>query len=119
MGEAEKIKIEASQHETLDDSDMKLETVRALLNERVREFYALLNSELHKSGLKEQLEAGVVLTGRASRLPGLAEAIADIFKLPVRQGVLLQESVPSEYASAVGLVMRTERQHLTHDFPFS
>jgi len=40
-------------------------------------------------------------------LPGLSEVLAEVFTLPVRQGVIQgMDDISSEYASAVGLVLR-------------
>lgn len=106
--EAEKVKIAFSTYEATD-TDEQDEAVRSLLDERLRELCTLLNNELHKSGLKENLKAGIVLSGGTSALPGLPGIVGNVFGLPVRRATFNNanwlDGVPLEYAGAVGLAL--------------
>ncbi len=65
---------------------------------------------LDRSGLKDQLAAGIVLTGGASLMPGTVELAEAIFQMPVRMGKPrrvggLTDTVDTpRFATAVGLL---------------
>lgn len=78
---------------------------------RCEEILALVDQELIKSGFKNMIAAGVVLTGGSALIHGIAELADQIFDLPVRvgcpQGVGgLKDMVNSpKFATAVGLLL--------------
>ncbi|MCZ6781790.1 MAG: cell division protein FtsA [Proteobacteria bacterium] len=92
-----------------------------IIEPRVEEILSLARQELSKAGLEDRIPSGVVLTGGASALDGMAELAEEIFEGPVRRGLPmhiggLQDVVRSPmYATGVGLVLfgaqqsRTER----------
>ncbi|MDD4952271.1 MAG: cell division protein FtsA, partial [Desulfovibrionaceae bacterium] len=96
---------------------------------RCEEILALVDQDLIKSGFKNNIAAGVVLTGGSSLISGMAELAEQIFDLPVRIGYPeqvggLKDLVNSPiYATAVGLLMhgvdeegtRTERPFRIRD----
>ncbi len=77
---------------------------------RMEEILTLANEKLIESGCKNQLAAGVVLTGGTSLIRGCRELAEQIFNMPVRIGSPynvggLREAVDSpKYATAVGLL---------------
>ncbi|QTS83766.1 Cell division protein FtsA [Coxiella endosymbiont of Amblyomma nuttalli] len=79
--------------------------------ERYEELFELVLSELHHSGFKDLITAGVVLTGGASRVPGCIELAEHIFQMPVRLGLpqyvngLVDVRENPIYATAVGLLI--------------
>jgi cell division protein FtsA len=78
---------------------------------RMEEILGLVEQELVRSGFKNQIGAGVVLTGGTSLLEGVQELGEQIFNLPTRIGYPrriggLRDVVNSPiYATAVGLLM--------------
>jgi len=109
--DAEKLKMAFSERLATNPMDEQAMVIGALLAEKLGELCDLMDSELLKSepNVKNDLKAGIVLTGGTSRLPGLHEIIANKFNLPVRSGVFQEpdckENVPLEYASAAGLAL--------------
>jgi len=78
---------------------------------RIEEMLALVDQELIKSGLKNSIAAGVVLTGGTALIEGIQELGEQIFNLPTRVGYPmriggLKDVVNSPmYATAVGLLL--------------
>jgi cell division protein FtsA len=71
----------------------------------------LIKDRIARSGHRDQLASGAVLTGGGSMLDGLLPLAAQILDMPVRQGLpqslsgLTEELVHPVYATAVGLTM--------------
>jgi cell division protein FtsA len=85
---------------------------------RMEELLALVDQELVRSGFKESIAAGVVLTGGAALIEGFQDLAEQIFNLPTRVGEPigvggLKDVVNSPmYATAVGLLKYgSEKQH--------
>ena len=79
---------------------------------RCEEILALVDQELIKSGFKNMIAAGIVLTGGTCLIDGMQELAEQIFDLPVRIGVpgeglggLKEEVMSPKYATAVGLLL--------------
>ena len=87
-----------------------------LLHDRAVELVRMMMYRLASNGLTHLPSAGIVLTGGASALPGLADIVADYGKRPVRVGTPLAAlGLPDELAgsassTAVGLVLWAIRQ---------
>ena len=85
-------------------------TLSEVIEPRVEETLHLLNNEIIKSGYRDVLGSGVVLTGGASLLEGIVELGEFIFEMPVRRGTPLRTSGLTEVVhspaltTAVGLV---------------
>jgi len=101
---------------------MPRQVMAQLLEPRMQELFELVREELDRSGYKELVAAGVVLTGGSSLLEGTQELADEIFELPVRIGRPqniggLVDVVNSPiFATGVGLIQyghryRTEQQH--------
>ncbi len=82
-----------------------------VLEPRVEEILSLARQEIVKARLADRIPSGVVLTGGASALNGMAELAEEVFEGPVRCGLPshiggLQDVVRSPmYATGVGLVL--------------
>ena len=70
-----------------------------------------------RSGYREQLVTGAVLTGGGSLLDGMLPLAEQVLEMPVRQGVphgipgLTDELIHPVYATAVGLTMLAVQSH--------
>jgi cell division protein FtsA len=79
-----------------------------------------MHKEIIKSGYKDLLTAGVVLTGGTSMLEGISELAEQVFSLPVRIGYPegvngLSEIVHNPiYSTGVGLILYGMKHRLDH-----
>ncbi|WP_420807996.1 cell division protein FtsA [Aliidiomarina minuta] len=77
---------------------------------RYQELFELVRDEIQKSGLDEQIAAGVVLTGGTAKMEGAIEFAEEIFQMPVRLGSplgikgLTDYVSDASYATSVGLL---------------
>lgn len=84
-----------------------------ILEPALEELYSRIANELDVAGCREQLTAGVVLTGGTAGLKGIAELGEDVLGLPVRcakptgLGGLHDVVASPSYATAVGLCSST------------
>ncbi|MDD2789476.1 MAG: cell division protein FtsA [Sulfurimonas sp.] len=92
--------------------EVSLEVVHNVIFARVEETLMILAQFIEKSGLKDQIGAGIVLTGGFSKMEGIRDlAIATFGSVPVRlarpieMDGLFDNLREPEYASAVGLIM--------------
>ena len=80
-----------------------------VIQPRVEEIFELVDRELNKSGYKDLITAGVVLTGGCSLLRGIKEISEKVLGLPTRIGYTHikepKEFTSPMYATAVGLVL--------------
>jgi cell division protein FtsA len=80
-----------------------------IIESRVEELFKLAYNEIRNTGLSEIMSAGLVLTGGASSLEGVAELAESIMHMPVRIGYprgvkgLVELVNNPAYATAVGL----------------
>ncbi len=81
-----------------------------ILQPRAEEIFQLLHEEVTRAGFDKSLNAGVVLTGGGSLLPGVLEVAEQIFDLPVRhgqptgaEGLMMEPQAGPIHATAVGL----------------
>ncbi len=82
-----------------------------IIQARTQEIFELIFKDVQKTGLLEQLGAGLVLTGGGSHLEGVTELAGQVFGKPARMG--LPTRIPGvgeawqrpEYTAAVGLVL--------------
>ena len=74
------------------------------------EIMDMVDQELVKSGKKDMLAAGIVITGGGSMIDGCIEAAERVFNMPVRVGVpggivgLKDVVATPQYANGVGLL---------------
>jgi cell division protein FtsA len=87
-----------------------------ILRYRALELLQLVKDELGRSGLRERLMAGAVLTGGGSLLEGLLELAGEILQMPARLGLPLDldgmtaELAHPACAGAIGLAMLDARE---------
>ena len=92
--------------------EVSLEVVHNVIFARVEETLMILAQFIENSGLKDQIGAGVVLTGGFSKMEGIRElAVATFGSIPVRlarpkeMDGLFENLRTPEYSSAIGLIM--------------
>jgi cell division protein FtsA len=125
--EAEQIKIDhGSCLNSLVDKDQMIEVpgvggrkprllsrhiLSEILEPRVEEIFTLVDQEIERTGLKELLASGVVITGGSALLHGIVEIADQVFQLPTRIGFpqrisgLVDVVNGPMFATAVGLVL--------------
>jgi cell division protein FtsA len=87
--------------------------IMRIIQPRMEEIFTLVKEKLDKLPLTRPLGGGVVLTGGGAQLLGVAELAAHVFKMPVRIGIPLPNSLGGlvdeyrspVYATAIGLVL--------------
>lgn len=88
---------------------IKEKDLLGVIQPRVEEMFELVDKELKKSGYKDLITAGVVLTGGSSLLRGIKEKAEEVLGLPTRIGYTNiknpQELSNPIYATAVGLIL--------------
>ena len=57
-----------------------------IIEARTREMFELLDHEINESGYREIITSGLVLTGGAASMYGMADLAEDVFQSPVRVG---------------------------------
>lgn len=83
---------------------------------RYEEIFEMVQAELRRSGFEELVRAGLVLTGGASRMEGVAELAEEMLHMPVRIGIPqyvggLGEVVGNPvHATGVGLLLWGSQQ---------
>lgn len=92
-----------------------------IIEPRVEEMFSLVHQEIQRTGYEDLLASGVVITGGATLLAGMAELAEDILGLPVRPGVptgiggLVDVVRSPMFATGVGLVLYG-RDHEDHRY---
>jgi cell division protein FtsA len=87
-----------------------------IIQPRMEEILTLIQKELLKSGYREFLSAGAVITGGTALLKGIAELAEQVLRMPVRIGYPrgvngLDDGMNNPmYATGVGLVLFGTRE---------
>jgi len=82
-----------------------------ILQPRAEEIFSLFQEEVVRAGFDKVLNAGVVLTGGGSLLPGMTEVAENLFEMPVRHGMpsgaegLMEPASSPQYATAIGIAL--------------
>lgn len=90
---------------------MSRHTLAEVIEPRYQEIFELILDEIRKSGLEDQVAAGIVLTGGTSKMTGAVEYAEQVFQMPVRVGTpvgvkgLTEYVQDPSYATAVGLLL--------------
>ena len=90
---------------------LQRQVMASILQPRAEEIFALLREEIERAGFEKQLNAGLVLTGGGSLLPGMTEVAEQVFDLPVRRGQagggvgLGDTECGPQHGSAIGLAL--------------
>jgi cell division protein FtsA len=105
---------------------VSLEIVHSVIFARVEEALMILEKSLEKSALKEQIGAGIILTGGMTKLRGIRELAQSIFPaMPVRIGKpqliegLFEELKDPAYATVIGLLLYKAGQHTQYEINFN
>jgi len=93
-----------------------------ILEPRAEEIFTLLHEEIQRAGFHKLLNAGVVLTGGGSLLPGMIEIAEQVFDLPVRRGAPreiggLAASADPLSVTAIGLALHGARNRTVRRRP--
>lgn len=81
-----------------------------IIEPRIEEIFSEVRRRMEETGLVDQMSSGVVLTGGAVLMEGMAEAAEEILGMPVRLGFpigvkgIVQLVQGPQYAAGVGLV---------------
>ena len=104
---------------------VSLEVVHSVIFSRVEEALLILEKSLEKSALKEQIGAGIILTGGMTKLKGMRELAQAIFSgMPVRVGYpedvngLFEELRDPAYSTVVGLLLYKAGGHTQYEIDF-
>ena len=102
--------------------EVSLEVVHNVIFARVEETLMILAQFIENSGLKEQIGAGVVLTGGFSKMEGIRDlAVATFGSVPVRlarpieMNGLFDNLRDPEYSSAIGLVIYSSSPYTAYE----
>lgn len=77
---------ELENQEIKKPTDITNESLCDVVEARYEELFNLIKYELQRRGITDNIPAGLVLTGGASKMKGLCELAEKVFQLPVRQG---------------------------------
>lgn len=89
--------------------ELQQQVLAEILQPRAEEIFGLLREEIERAGMLRSLNAGVVLVGGASLMPGMSEIAEQVLELPVRRaaprgvGGLADVVATPAFATAVGL----------------
>ena len=104
---------------------VSLDIVHSVIFSRVEEALMILAKSLEKSGLKEQIGAGIILTGGMTQLKGIRELAQAIFSgMPVRVALpkdingLFEELRDPAFSTVVGLVLYKAGKHTQYEIDF-
>jgi len=104
---------------------VSLEVVHSVIFSRVEEALMILSKSLEKSALKEQIGAGIILTGGMTKLKGMRELAQAIFTgMPVRVGYpdnvngLFEELKDPAFSTVVGLLLYKAGGHTQYEINF-
>ncbi|MEK7281984.1 MAG: cell division protein FtsA, partial [Chloroflexota bacterium] len=92
------------------DKEISFDDMMDIITARVQETLQLVWVELGGDELSRLIPAGVVLTGGASKLPGMAELATRVFRVPCRVGVprnitgMVDHLHDPAFATSVGLL---------------
>ena len=84
-----------------------------VIEPRVREIFELAKAEIEKSNFNGDYTFGVILTGGGSKLNGIMKTAYDIFDMPIKKGLPINDFevenidvdiLDPRYATAVGLI---------------
>ena len=102
--------------------EVSLDVVHNVIFARVEETLMILSQFIDKSGLKDQMGAGVVLTGGFSKMEGIRDlAIATFGSMPVRLAKpiemdgLFNNLRDPEYSSVIGLIMYSATSYTPYE----
>ena len=88
------------------------EVLAHIIHQRIDEIFSLVHAEIQRAGYANRLSGGIVVTGGAAAMQGVAELATDVFGTGVRIGIPtehiggLSDSVEApRFATVVGLAL--------------
>ncbi len=106
-------------------NNVSLDIVHSVIFARVEEALLILAKFLENSALKEQIGAGLILTGGMTKLKGIRELAQSIFpSMPVRVAAprelegLFDELKDPSFSTAVGLLLYKAGEHTEYEIDF-
>jgi cell division protein FtsA len=87
------------------------QVMAGILQPRAEEIFSLFQEEVVRAGFDKVLNAGVVLTGGGSLLPGMTQVAESLFEMPVRHGIpsgaegLMEPASSPQFATAIGIAL--------------
>ena len=112
--------------DTENRNTISLEIVHSVILARVEEALMILSKSLDKSALREQIGAGIVLTGGLTKLKGIRELAQAIFHgMPVRIGLprelggMYDELKDPAFSTVVGLLLYQAGEHTQYEIDYS
>jgi len=106
-------------------NNVSLEIVHSVIFSRVEEALMILAKSLEKSALKEQIGAGIILTGGMTKLKGIRELAQSIFpSMPVRIAYpnningLFEELKDPAFSTVAGLLLYKAGDHTPYEINF-
>ncbi|MEY3089935.1 MAG: hypothetical protein RL113_251 [Pseudomonadota bacterium] len=106
-------------------NSVSLEVVYSVIFSRVEEALMILAKSLEKSALKEQIGAGIILTGGMTKLKGIRDLAQAIFSgMPVRIGYpnringLFEELKDPAFSTVIGLLLYKATGHTEYEIDF-
>ena len=112
--------------DTENRNTISLEIVHSVILARVEEALMILSKSLDKSALREQIGAGIVLTGGLTKLKGIRELGQAIFHgMPVRIGYprelggMYDELKDPAFSTVVGLLLYQAGEHTQYEIDYS
>lgn len=106
---------------------ISLEVIHSVIFSRVEEALLILAKSLERSALKNQISAGIILTGGMTKLKGMRELAQSIFpSMPVRIGKphsafeqLFEELKDPAFATVLGLLLYQAGKHTPYEINFN
>jgi cell division protein FtsA len=106
-------------------NNVSLEIVHSVIFSRVEEALMILAKSLDKSALKDQIGAGIILTGGMTKLKGIRELAQSIFSsMPVRIAYpndidgLFEELKDPAFSTVIGLLLYKAGEHTPYEINF-
>ena len=109
-----------------NQNSVSLEIVHSVIFSRTEEALMILANSLEKSSLKDQIGAGIILTGGMTKLKGIRELAQSIFPaMPIRIGKpnkeiggLFDELKDPAYSTVLGLLLYKADWHTQYEINF-
>ncbi|MBQ1927117.1 MAG: cell division protein FtsA, partial [Proteobacteria bacterium] len=93
------------------------QVIAEIIQPRLEEIFEIVAKEIEKSGHKDEIPAGIVLTGGTAQMDAVPELAESIFGMPVRRGIpsgiggMIDFVQNPKCATAIGLLLHAMNQH--------
>lgn len=98
------------------DQTFSRQALATVIEERYSEIFQIIKQKIGNINLNQDIPAGIVLTGGASRIEGISQLGEEIFQIPVRvgrpQGLIGLSDILSNpiYSTSIGLVLHAQKE---------